>query len=57
MGFYASLCQPANRKLDEFTLKGFKKNFEEISQYNLPIFIDPIISDGRHMFARSPFRK
>ena len=58
-GFCCFLSQPINRKLDEITYKGLSEGIRYLSslQQNLILYVDPIISEGRHLFAKSPFRK
>ena len=59
-GFYFSFSSPPNPKLDEISEKSFLVALEMLDQSeekNVVVYIDPMISEGRHMFAKSPFRK
>jgi hypothetical protein len=58
-GFSSFLSAPINRKLNEISIKGLTEAIRIISAYqkNLIYYIDPVISEGKHLFAKSPFRK
>ena len=59
LGFCSFLSAPLNRKLEEITEEGLQNAVKTISRIdkNLIYFIDPLLSEGRHMYAKSPFRK
>ena len=58
-GFYSSLSAPLNRKLEQITEKALVKAINQISSIDKDFlyYIEPTLSDGRYMYAKSPFRK
>ena len=58
-GFCSFLSAPLNRKLDEITDKGLTKALQTISsiEKDMIYYIKAISSEGRHLYAKSPFRK
>lgn len=58
-GFSCSLSAPLNRKLDEIKEKGLVSAISEMNKTgeDLLLYIEPIYSESRQMYAKSPFRK